>query len=133
MLHSPQDPAITSDTSPIHDSATINLSISNLRPHESLLRWVVDSYAHRYLLVGVMDHAATDVPSWLESRDENTGVLYTSPVDTINGSFTFPRQWPLNFRETSLINITWTMKYEGVNLYYYQRGKVAVSTQIASK
>lgn len=66
-------------------------------------------------------------------RDENTGTLYTSPVDTVNGSFTFPRTWPLSFRETSTINISWSTKYEGVNLYYYQRGKVAASIQLASK
>jgi hypothetical protein len=80
-----------------------------------------------------MAQLSNNMPSWLEGRDENTGTLYTNPVDTINGSFSFPRQYPLNFRETSLINITWSSEYEGVNLYYYQRGKVAVSTQIASK
>ncbi|KAI1504926.1 hypothetical protein F5X99DRAFT_405563 [Biscogniauxia marginata] len=40
--------------------------------------------------------------------------------------------WPMDFRETSAINITWTTTYEGVNLYFYQQGKVADSTQIAT-
>ncbi|KAI0164759.1 hypothetical protein GGR57DRAFT_497635 [Xylariaceae sp. FL1272] len=82
-----------------------------------------------------MARLQTNSPKWLGNRDasdENTGYIYTTPFDTINGSFAFPRQYPLQFRESSQINITWDTKYEGVNLYYYQRGKVAVSTQIAT-
>ncbi|KAI1774450.1 hypothetical protein F4818DRAFT_82857 [Hypoxylon cercidicola] len=68
----------------------------------------------------------------IRGRDENTGVIYTSPIDTDNGSFIFPRTWPLDFRETSTINISWTTKYEVVNLYYYQKGKVATSLQLST-
>ncbi|KAI0600569.1 hypothetical protein F4775DRAFT_39642 [Biscogniauxia sp. FL1348] len=67
----------------------------------------------------------------LQARQENTGLIYTTPGDSVNGSFIFPRTWPMNFRETSTINISWTSTYEGVSLYFYQRGKVANSTQIA--
>ncbi|KAI1488944.1 hypothetical protein F5X96DRAFT_643004 [Biscogniauxia mediterranea] len=68
----------------------------------------------------------------LEARQENTGLIYTTPGDSDNGSFIFPRTWPMNFRETSTINISWTSTYEGVSLYFYQRGKVTNSTQIAT-
>jgi hypothetical protein len=64
---------------------------------------------------------------------ENTGVLYTTPGDSEDGQFIFPRTWPQTLREGSTINITWSTVYESVNLYYYQRGKVASSIQIASK
>jgi hypothetical protein len=65
--------------------------------------------------------------------DENAGNLYTSPADSEDGAFVFPRTWPLTFREGSTINITWATTYDSINLYYYQRGNVANSIQIASK
>ncbi|RYP90032.1 hypothetical protein DL770_003877 [Monosporascus sp. CRB-9-2] len=70
--------------------------------------------------------------SLLQRRQENSGIIFTEPRDSANGSFIFPRTWPISFRETSTINITWTTNYEGINLYYYQRGKVATSIQIAT-
>ncbi|RYP16927.1 hypothetical protein DL765_004851 [Monosporascus sp. GIB2] len=70
--------------------------------------------------------------SLLQRRQENSGIIYTEPRDSANGSFIFPRTWPIGFRETSTINITWSTNYEGINLYYYQRGKVATSVQIAT-
>lgn len=71
--------------------------------------------------------------SGMQTRDENRGNIYTTPMDTVNGSFVFPRTWPMSFREGSTINVSWTTKYSTVNLYYYQRGKVANSVQVASK
>jgi hypothetical protein len=63
---------------------------------------------------------------------QNNGNLYTTPADSPNGSFVFPRTFPLTFREGSSINISWTTDFESVNLFYYQRGQVANSIQLAS-
>ncbi|KAL7626286.1 hypothetical protein AAE478_003057 [Parahypoxylon ruwenzoriense] len=68
----------------------------------------------------------------LDSREDITKPILTSPQDSVNGSFVFPRTWPTNVRETSIINISWVTKYEGVNLYYYQRGKIAASIRLAT-
>lgn len=38
-------------------------------------------------------------------RAEAEGRIFTEPYDTVNGSFVFPRTWPLTFRESSNINI----------------------------
>ncbi|KAI5868012.1 hypothetical protein GGS23DRAFT_608568 [Durotheca rogersii] len=65
-------------------------------------------------------------------REENTGTIYEMPWDSANGSFVFPRKWPMDFRETSVINISWTTTYQGANLYYYQRGKAATPIQLAA-
>ncbi|RYO98212.1 hypothetical protein DL766_008794 [Monosporascus sp. MC13-8B] len=70
--------------------------------------------------------------SLLQRRQENLGIIYTEPRDSANGSFIFPRSWPIVFGETSTINIKWSTIYEDINLYYYQRGKVATSVQIAT-
>jgi hypothetical protein len=40
------------------------------------------------------------------SHAQNTGHIYTTPEDTDDGSFTFPRAFPLSFREGSSINIS---------------------------
>ncbi|KAF2623565.1 hypothetical protein BU25DRAFT_461944 [Macroventuria anomochaeta] len=54
------------------------------------------------------------------------------PRDSVNGSFIFPRTYPLTFREGSSINISWSKTYENINLYFYQRGKVANSVQLVT-
>ncbi|KAJ8113980.1 hypothetical protein OPT61_g4026 [Boeremia exigua] len=63
-------------------------------------------------------------------RDE--GRIWTTPQDSVNGSFNFPRTYPLTLREGSSINISWSMTYENINLYFYQRGKVATSVQLVT-
>ncbi|KAI3317843.1 hypothetical protein HD806DRAFT_358758 [Xylariaceae sp. AK1471] len=65
-------------------------------------------------------------------QDDNNEEIHTEPQDSVNGSFVFPVTYPLTFRETSTINITWKTSYEAVNLYYYQSGKVATSLQIST-
>ncbi|RYP45201.1 hypothetical protein DL768_008433 [Monosporascus sp. mg162] len=71
--------------------------------------------------------------SLLQRRQENSGIIFTEPQNSANGSFIFPRMWPTGFRETSTVNITWTTNYEGINLYYYhQRGNVATSVPTAA-
>jgi hypothetical protein len=69
----------------------------------------------------------------LGTQAQNTGNIYTTPQDSENGGFVFPRKWPMTFREGSTINITWSTDFISVNLYYYQRGNVANSIQLASK
>ncbi|KAK8095004.1 hypothetical protein PG997_001689 [Apiospora hydei] len=69
----------------------------------------------------------------LEHREENTGLVYETPADSVNGSFIYPRVFAERFRETSSVNISWKTQYDAINLYYYQRGKVGASTQISSK
>ena len=64
-------------------------------------------------------------------RDE--GHVWTTPQDSANGSFIFPRTYPLTFREGSSINVSWSTTYDNINLYFYQRGKVATSVQLVSK
>ncbi|KAK8076847.1 hypothetical protein PG996_003017 [Apiospora saccharicola] len=69
----------------------------------------------------------------LEQREENTGLIYYNPSDTDNGSFIYPRVFAERFRESSSVNISWRTQYDAVNLYFYQRGKVAASTQLTSE
>ncbi|KAK8026303.1 hypothetical protein PG990_004126 [Apiospora arundinis] len=68
----------------------------------------------------------------LEVRQANGGRIYTKPQDSANGSFTYPRAYPIKFRETSQLNITWNTKYSAVNLFCYQRGKVATPMQLST-
>ncbi|KAK6845772.1 hypothetical protein PG995_015882 [Apiospora arundinis] len=68
----------------------------------------------------------------LEVRQANGGRIYTKPQDSTNGSFTYPRVYPIKFRETSQLNITWNTKYSAVNLFCYQRGKVATPMQLST-
>lgn len=75
--------------------------------------------------------SSTLLPSHLPPRDE--GRLYTTPQDSVNGSFIYTRTYPLTIREGSTINISWSMTYENVNLYFYQKGKVANSVQLFSE
>jgi len=71
------------------------------------------------------------LPSHVLPRDE--GRVWTIPQDSVNGSFIFPRIYPLTLREGSSINISWVTTYENINLYFYQRGKVANSVQLGSE
>ncbi|KAF2278189.1 uncharacterized protein EI97DRAFT_499695 [Westerdykella ornata] len=73
---------------------------------------------------------SASLPTHLDPRDE--GRIWTTPQDSANGSFIFPRAYPLAFREGSNINISWSTKYENINLYFYQRGKVADSVQLVT-
>ncbi|KAK7976953.1 hypothetical protein PG988_004443 [Apiospora saccharicola] len=68
----------------------------------------------------------------LEQREENTGFIYYNPLDTDNGFFIYPRVFAERFRESSSVNISWRTQYDAVNLYFYQRGKVAASTQLTT-
>ncbi|KAF1847159.1 uncharacterized protein K460DRAFT_352334 [Cucurbitaria berberidis CBS 394.84] len=74
--------------------------------------------------------SSTLLPSHVLPREE--GRVWTTPQDSINGSFLFPRTYPLTFREGSSINISWSKTYENINLYFYQRGKVANSVQLGT-
>ncbi|KAJ8110741.1 hypothetical protein OPT61_g6492 [Boeremia exigua] len=58
--------------------------------------------------------------------------IFKTPYDTINGSFIFPRVWPLTFREGSSINISWSTEYKDIDLYYYQQIKNAASVQLVT-
>jgi hypothetical protein len=77
------------------------------------------------------DCGSLDISSDIFPRAE--GPVYTKPLDNENGSFIFPRTFPMNFREGSTLNLTWTTKFNKINLYYYQRDKVAESVQLTSK
>ena len=79
--------------------------------------------------LGIM--GSTLFPSHVLPRDE--GNIWTTPQDSVNGSFVFPRTYPITFREGSSINISWSTTFENINLYFYQRGKVANSVQLASE
>ncbi|CAO2648862.1 Nn.00g098110.m01.CDS01 [Neocucurbitaria sp. VM-36] len=74
--------------------------------------------------------SSTLLPSHVLPRDE--GRIWTTPQDSVNGSFIFPRTYPLAFRDGSSINISWSKSYESINLYFYQRGKVANSVQLVA-
>ncbi|KAF2682382.1 hypothetical protein K458DRAFT_390873 [Lentithecium fluviatile CBS 122367] len=73
---------------------------------------------------------STSPPSHLLPRDE--GRIFTTPQDSPNGSFVFPRTYPITFREGSSINISWSTTYKNINLYFYQRGQVATSVQLVT-
>jgi hypothetical protein len=75
--------------------------------------------------------SSTLLPSHILPREE--GHVWTTPQDSVDGAFIFPRTYPLTLREGSNINISWSMKYENINLYFYQRGKVANSVQLVSE
>ncbi|KAI0102574.1 hypothetical protein GGR51DRAFT_574035 [Nemania sp. FL0031] len=67
----------------------------------------------------------------IKSRQDEDEEIYTTPQDNINGSFIYPRTYPLTFTEKTAINVTWNTRFESVNLYYYQSGNVANSSQLA--
>lgn len=69
----------------------------------------------------------------LEHREENTGLIYYTPGDSDNGSFIYPRVFAERFRESSSVNVSWMTQYDAINLYCYQRGKVASSMQLSSE
>lgn len=80
-----------------------------------------------------MWYLVTGVLFIVHAIGQNTGHIYDTPGDSVSGSFSFPRTYPLSFREASTINVTWTTTFERVNLYYCQRGNVANSILLASK
>ncbi|KAK8038540.1 hypothetical protein PG993_006951 [Apiospora rasikravindrae] len=63
----------------------------------------------------------------LNQREENTGRIYVTPSNSVNGSFIYPRVFGERFRETSS-----KTQYDAVNLYTYQRGKVGASVQLST-
>ncbi|KAK8108327.1 uncharacterized protein PG998_010340 [Apiospora kogelbergensis] len=68
----------------------------------------------------------------LEVRQENKGNVYKKPTVSVNGTFAFPKIYGEKYRETSSLNISWSTKYEAVNLQCYQRGKVATPMQLST-
>lgn len=62
----------------------------------------------------------------------NTAQYSTTPVDSQNGSFIYPRAYPLTFQEGSTVNLTWSTTWIAVNLFYYQRGQL-FTNKIAGK
>lgn len=48
--------------------------------------------------------------------------MYMSATDSKNGSFTYPRTFPLTFNDDSLVNVTWSTTFESVLIAIYQQG-----------
>ena len=86
------------------------------------------------LIVRLWVMSSTLLASHVSPRqEEEEGRIWTEPQDSSDGGFIFPVTYPTDFREGSSINISWSTTYENINLYFYQRGKVANSVQLAGK